>query len=116
RERFRLDIRTRTSVEAIDRSRKVVRARELATGREYEERYDKLILAPGAAPMRPPLPGIDLPGIFTLRDLRDTDRIKAALDGGVRRAVIVGVGFIGLELAENFVRRGLDTTLVELQD
>jgi len=116
RERFKLDVRTRSSVEAIDRAAKKVRVRDLATGREYEEGYDKLILAPGAAPLRPPIPGIDLPGVFTLRNLQDTDRIKAALDGGVRHAVIVGAGFIGLELAENFARRGVATTVVELQD
>lgn len=116
RERFALDVRVRSSVEAIDRAAKKVRVRDLATGREYEETYDKLILAPGAAPLRPPIPGIESPGIFTLRNLQDTDRIKAALDGGVRQAVIVGAGFIGLELAENFVRRGVATTVVELQD
>jgi NADPH-dependent 2,4-dienoyl-CoA reductase/sulfur reductase-like enzyme/rhodanese-related sulfurtransferase len=116
RERFKLDVRTRSSVEGIDRAAKTVRVRDLATGREYEEGYDKLILAPGAAPIRPPLPGIDLPGIFTLRNLQDVDRIKKALDRGVRQAVLVGAGFIGLELAENFVRRGIATTVVELQD
>src|SRR6478609_7130075 len=106
RERFRLDVRVRTSVEAIDRAAKTVRARDLATGREYEETYDKLILAPGAAPIRPPLPGIDVPGVYTLRNLQDVDRIKDRMDDGVRQAVVVGAGFIGLELAENFVRRG----------
>jgi NADPH-dependent 2,4-dienoyl-CoA reductase/sulfur reductase-like enzyme/rhodanese-related sulfurtransferase len=116
RARFRLDVRTRSSVEAIDRAAKQVRVRDLATGREYAEGYDKLILAPGAAPIRPPLPGIDLPGVFTLRNLQDMDRIKARIDGGVRHAVVVGAGFIGLELAENFVRRGISTTVVELQD
>lgn len=116
RERFRLDVRTRTSVEAIDRTAKKVRVRDLQTGRDYEESYDKLILAPGAAPLKPPVPGVDLPGIFTLRNLFDTDRIQAELNRGIRRAVIVGAGFIGLELAENFVRRGVETTVVELQD
>lgn len=116
RERFRLDVRARTSVESIDRAVKKVRVLDLASGREYEESYDKLILAPSAAPLRPPIPGIDLPGVFTLRNLQDTDRIKAALDGRVRQAVIVGAGFIGLELAENFARRGVATTVVELQD
>jgi NADPH-dependent 2,4-dienoyl-CoA reductase/sulfur reductase-like enzyme/rhodanese-related sulfurtransferase len=113
--RLNLDVRVHTEVEAIDRKAKKVRARDLTTGREYEESYEKLILAPGAAPLRPPIPGIDLPGIFTLRNLQDTDRIKQGLDG-VRQAVIVGAGFIGLELAENFVRRGIMTTVVELQD
>src|SRR3954471_24855269 len=116
RDRFKLDVRTRSSVEAIDRTAKKVRVRDLASGREYEESYDKLILAPGAAPLRPPLPGIDLPGIFTLRNLQDMDRIKARMDQGVKQAVVIGAGFIGLELVENFVRQGIATTVVELQD
>jgi NADPH-dependent 2,4-dienoyl-CoA reductase/sulfur reductase-like enzyme/rhodanese-related sulfurtransferase len=116
RQRFNLDVRTRSSVEAIDRANKKVRVRDLATGRVYEEGYGKLILAPGAAPIRPPLPGIDLPGVFTLRNLQDVDRIKERLDANVRQAVVVGAGFIGLELAENLVRRGIATTVVELQD
>jgi NADPH-dependent 2,4-dienoyl-CoA reductase/sulfur reductase-like enzyme/rhodanese-related sulfurtransferase len=114
--RFKLDVRVRSSVEAIDRKKKTVHIRDLVSGREYEESYDKLILAPGAAPLRPPIPGIDLPGIFTLRNLQDMDRIKAAVDGGVQQAVVVGAGFIGLELVENLVRRGVATTVVELQD
>ena len=116
RTRFNLDVRVRTSVERIDRAAKKVHVRDLASGREYEETYDKLILAPGAAPLRPPLPGIDLPGIFTLRNLQDVDRIKARMDQGVKQAVVIGAGFIGLELVENFVRRGIATTVVELQD
>ena len=82
RTRFNLDVRTQSSVEAIDRTGKKVRVRDLASGREYEETYDKLILAPGAAPLRPPIPGIDLPGIFTLRNLQDVDRIKAGRGPG----------------------------------
>lgn len=113
RERFRLDVRTRSEVEAIDRAKKSVRVRDLNTGRVYEEGYDKLILAPGAAPIRPPIPGADRPNVFTLRTLADTDRIKAVVDSGVRRAVIVGAGFIGLELAENFVHRGIITTVLD---
>lgn len=116
RDRFKLDVRTRSSVEAIDRTTKKVRVRDLASGREYEETYDKLILAPGAAPLRPPIAGIDLPGIFTLRNLQDVDRIKERVDQGVKQAVVVGAGFIGLELVENFVKRGIATTVVELQD
>ena len=113
RTRFKLDIRTRTTVESIDRSVKKVRVRDLSTGREYEETYDKLILAPGAAPLRPALPGIDLPGIFTLRNLQDVDQIKQHVDDGIQRVVLLGGGFISLELAENFVRRGIVTTVVE---
>ncbi len=113
RTRFRLDVRTRSSVESIDRAAKTVRVRDLATGREYHESYDKLILAPGAAPLRPPLPGSDLPGIFTLRNLDDIDRIKERTDQHVKQVVLLGGGFISLELAENFVRRGMATTVVE---
>ncbi|MEI7684709.1 MAG: FAD-dependent oxidoreductase, partial [Planctomycetota bacterium] len=116
RTRFKLDVRTRTSVEAINRSTKKVRVRDLASGRVYEESYDKLLLAPGAAPLRPPLPGIDLPGIFTLRNLQDVDGIKEAVDRGVKQAALLGGGFISLELAENFVRRGIATTVVEKND
>ncbi|QDU28525.1 Coenzyme A disulfide reductase [Anatilimnocola aggregata] len=113
RSRFKLDVRIRSSVEAIDRLAKIVRVRDLATGREYEEAYDKLILATGAAPFRPSIPGIDLPGVFTLRNLEDTDRIKEQVHRGVKQAVLVGGGFICLELAENFIRRGISTTVVE---
>lgn len=116
RSRFKLDVRTLSSVEAIDRTAKKVRVRDLQSGREYEETYDKLILAPGAAPLRPPIPGIDLPGIFTLRNLQDVDRIKERVEKGVKQAIVVGAGFIGLELVENFVKRGIATTVIELQD
>lgn len=115
RERFRLDVRTRSSVEAIDRAAKKVRIRELDTGREYEEAYDALLLAPGAAPLRPPIPGVESPQVLTLRNLGDVDRIKGRVDEGAKRVVVVGAGFIGLELAENFVKRGVQTTVVELQ-
>ena len=113
RSRFQLDVRTRSRVEAIDRTAKTVRVRDLATGREYEETYDKLILATGAAPVRPAIPGMDLPGVFTLRDLRDTDRIKEQVDRGAKQVVLLGGGFISLELAENFIRRGMSVTVVE---
>ena len=116
RTRFKLDVRTRSSVEAIDRSAKKIRVRDLVSGREYEETYDKLILAPGAAPLRPQIPGSDLPGIFTLRNLQDVDRIKEWTDHGVKQVVVVGAGFIGLEMVENFVKRGIKTTVVEKND
>ena len=115
RERFRLDVRTRSNVEAIDRAAKKVRIRELDTGREYEEAYDALLLAPGAAPLRPPIPGVESPQVLTLRNLGDVDRIKGRVDEGAKRVVVVGAGFIGLELAENFVKHGVQTTVVELQ-
>lgn len=113
RSRFKLDVRTRSSVEAIDRTARKVRVRDLATGRDYEETYDKLILATGAAPFRPSIPGNDLPGVFTLRNLQDTDRIKERVERGVKQVVLLGGGFISLELAESFVRRGISTTVVE---
>jgi NADPH-dependent 2,4-dienoyl-CoA reductase/sulfur reductase-like enzyme/rhodanese-related sulfurtransferase len=114
--RYRLDVRTRTEVLAIERAEHCVRARDLESGREYTERYDRLILSPGAAPIRPPLPGIEHPRIFSLRTVPDSDKIKAMVDGGARRAVVVGGGFIGLEMAENLRRRGLEVALVELLD
>lgn len=113
RERFNLDVRANSEVVSIDREKKVVVIHDLKSGKSYEEPYDKIILAPGAAPIRPAIPGADLPHVYTLRNLVDTDRIKQAVDGGVRQAVIVGAGFIGLELAENFVHRGIATTVIE---
>lgn len=115
-DRFRLDVRTNSPVLAINRSAKTVRVRSLVTGQEYEESYDKLILATGAAPFRPSIPGMDLPGVFTLRNLQDMDRIKAQVDRGVQQAVLLGGGFINLEMAENLVRRGVSTTIVEKND
>ena len=112
--RFNLDVRTRHEVVAIDRTSKRVRVRELAAGREYDETYDYLLLSPGAVPVRPPIAGVDHPAIFTLRSMQDMDRIKARLEAGARSALVVGGGFIGLEMAENLRRRGLDVALVEL--
>ncbi len=116
RTRFKLDVRTLSSVESIDRPAMKVSVRDLSSGRVYDETYDKLLLAPGAAPLSPPIPGIDLPGIYTLRNLQDVDRIKERVDRGVKQAVVVGAGFIGLELVENLVKRGISTIVVELQD
>ena len=113
RSRFKLDVRTRSSIEAIDRTAKKIRVRDLASGREYEETYDKLILATGAAPLRPSIPGMDLPGVYSLRNLQDADRIKERMDQGVQQAVLLGGGFVSLELAENFVRRGILTTVIQ---
>ena len=80
RTRFNIDVRTENEVTAIDRSKKAVTVRNLATGEEYTEGYDKLVLSPGAAPIRPPLPGMELPHVFTLRSIPDTDAIKAFVD------------------------------------
>lgn len=114
-ERFRLDVRTRTEAIAIDRANRTVRLRYLENGDEYDQPYDKLILSPGAAPIRPAISGVDLPQVYTLRELRDADRLHAAAKNA-KRAVVIGGGFIGLEMAENLVHRGIATTIVELAD
>lgn len=110
-----LDVRTSTEVTAIDRAAKRVQVRNLAAGTTESLPYDKLLLAPGAVPVRPALPGIDSPRLFTLRSLGDMDRIKAAAATAARVAVI-GAGFIGLEMAEQFARLGKQVTLVEITD
>ena len=114
-DRHRLDVRTRQSVEAIDRLRKRLTIRNLVDDTTYEESYDKLILSPGASPLRPPIPGIELPGIYTLRDMRDADRLHEVASNAAQ-VVVVGGGFIGLEMAENLVHRGVRTAVVELAD
>lgn len=115
--RFAVEVRVGTNVERVDRAGKCVQVVDLSTGRRYEEKYDKLILSPGAEPVRPPLEGIGLEGIFTLRNVQDTDRIKRYVsDGNVKRAVIVGAGFIGLEMAENLHRLDVDVIVVEMAE
>lgn len=114
--RFEIDVRTRSEVTAVDVASRLVTVRR-ADGSVYTESYDKLLLSPGASPVRPPLPGIDLPGIFTLRNVSDTDRIKQYVQKhGVKRAVIVGGGFIGLEMAENLHHAGAEVAVVEMAD
>lgn len=114
RKRFNVDVRVKSEVIGIDRKNKEVIVRDLSTGKEYREKYDKLILSPGATPVKPPIPGIDLENIFTLRDVADTDRIRNFVDTKKpRRALIVGAGFIGLEMAENLHNRGILVTIVE---
>ena len=109
-----LDVRTLTEAIGIDRSNKSVRVRSLVDGSESSISYDKLILAPGASPLRPPLPGIDSPRIHTLRNLQDMDRIKAAAEG-VQHVAIIGAGFIGLEMAEQLHHIGKQVSVIELQ-
>ncbi len=111
KKRFRLDVRVRHEVVAIDRGKKEVQVRDLATRRTFSEKYDKIILSPGAEPFKPPLPGIDNPKVFVLRSMADMDRIKAAVDGGAKSAVVVGGGYIGLEVAENLRRRKVEVAL-----
>ena len=111
-----LDVRTGHEVTAIDRTQKAVHIRDLTTGRDYTESYEKLVLAPGAQPLRPALPGLDHPKIFVLRNIADMDQIKAEVDGGAKSAIVIGGGYIGVEMAENFRERGLAVDLVEMID
>lgn len=116
RKRFNIEVRLNSEVLSIDRSKSEIEVKDLDRDRIYREPYDALVLSPGAAPVRPPVPGIDLPGIFTLRTIPDSRRIREWV--GMRhaeRAVIVGGGFIGLEMAENLVKLGLEVTLIEMQ-
>jgi len=112
--RFRVDVRVENTVIGINTTEKTVTIRR-ADGSEYSERYDKLLLSPGASPVKPPLEGIDSEGIFTLRDVADTDRIKHYLETHtVQQAVVVGGGFIGLEMAENLHHAGAEVSIVEM--
>ena len=112
-----VDVRIRTEVTSIDREAKKIRARELDSGREYSLEYNALVLSPGAEPIKPPIPGIEDPRIFTLRSVSDIDHIKEYLDTKrPERIIVVGGGFIGLEMAENLHARGSFVTIVEALD
>ena len=116
RRRFKLDVRTQQEARSIDRQAKTIEVLDHQTGQTYRLEYDKLILAPGAAPLAPPLEGLSAAGVFTLRNMADTDRIQAAV--GVsrgKRAAVIGSGFIGLEMVEQLHRRGFAVALAELQ-
>ena len=117
RRRFNIEVRTGHEVLAIDRQAREVEVRDLREDHVYREGYDALVLSPGAAPIRPRVPGIDLPGIFTLRTIPDSRRIREWIESRqARRAVVVGGGFIGLEMAENLTARALEVTIVEMAD
>jgi NADPH-dependent 2,4-dienoyl-CoA reductase/sulfur reductase-like enzyme/rhodanese-related sulfurtransferase len=125
RNRFAIDVRTQCEAVAISPDRKTVDLKNLATGKVTTESYDKLVLSPGALSVRPPLPGIDLPGIFQVRTVPDARAIREWIEKGAAgsqtqrppaRAVVIGGGFIGLETAENLVHRGFEVTLVEMLD
>ncbi|GIP14982.1 hypothetical protein J40TS1_06240 [Paenibacillus montaniterrae] len=112
-QRFKLDIRTKSEVMSIDPESKTVRVNSEARG-EYDESYDYLILSPGAKPIRPNLPGMNSSKIYTLRNIADTDRIKKRVaETNTRSAIVVGGGFIGVEMAENLKDAGLDVSLIQ---
>jgi len=113
RTRFALDVRTETAAESIDPHGRRVALRDLNSDQVHWESYDKLILAAGASPLQPPLEGLGLPGVFSLRNLEDTDQIHQYAQTA-KCATVVGAGFIGLEMVENLCRRGLQVSLVEL--
>jgi NADPH-dependent 2,4-dienoyl-CoA reductase/sulfur reductase-like enzyme/peroxiredoxin family protein/rhodanese-related sulfurtransferase/TusA-related sulfurtransferase len=120
-ESLALDVRTGHEVVALDPKAKTVTVRDLDSGLEFSESYDKVALCPGAAPFVPPLPGVDHPNIHVLRRVGDMDAIKAAVDGidgrpPAKHAVVIGAGYIGLEVAENFHHRGVQTVIVEMAD
>ncbi len=117
RDRFAIDVRVRNEVVAIDRKARKVRVRDLDKDEEYELEYDKLILSPGADPIRPPLPGMDGENVFTLRNVPDSDRILSWIEKtSASHATVIGGGYIGLEVAENLKHRGLDVTIVEREE
>lgn len=113
RQRYKLDARPLSEVTSIDIEKHEVEVRDVATGTINRERFDKLILSPGAAPRMPGISGQDLPGVHSLRSLQDADRIMARLHAGVKHAVIMGGGFIGLEMTECLAHRGVGVTLIE---
>ena len=115
--RFNIEARVRSEVKRVNPEKKTIMVHNLALGGLYEETYDKLILSPGAAPVRPPLEGIDMEGIFTMRNVNDTDRVKEYIEEhDVKYALIVGAGFIGLEMAENLHECGIQVSVVEMAD
>ena len=117
RDRFRVDVRTHNEVTAIDRVNKTVLVHNSDTDEDYNETYDKLVLATGSSPLRPPIPGIDSPRIHTLWTVADTDLFRSMIyEQKIQTAVVVGGGFIGLEMAENLKEAGVDVAILEAAD
>ncbi|MDD3911634.1 MAG: FAD-dependent oxidoreductase, partial [Bacteroidales bacterium] len=116
-DRFNIDIRTEQEVIALHPEKKSISVKELSSGKIYEESYDKLVLSPGAEPIKPNLSGINDERIFTLRNVSDTDKIKMYINGHQpKKAVVIGGGFIGLEMAENLHHAGAHVTVVEMSN
>lgn len=113
-ERFNIDVLTETEVTSIDRGARTITVRDMRTGNNRLEHYDILVLSPGAAPIRPALPGVELPGVFAVRTIPDTRRIRSwIVERGAKTAVVVGGGFIGLEMVENLIHRELSVAILE---
>ena len=116
RKRFKIDVRLQSEIVAIDRDNSRIRVKDCRSGEMYHEKYDALVLAPGASPVKPTMPGIDLPGIFSLRTIPDSRLIKAWIARrNAKHALIVGGGYIGMEMTDNLVNMGLAVTIVEMQ-
>lgn len=114
RTRYGIDVLLRHEVYSIDPQQRTVGVTNLVTGEKMQMPYDELVLSPGAAPLRPPMPGIDLPGVMTLRTVPDANAIRHYIaEHKVRRALVIGAGFIGLEVAENLQLAGIEVSLVE---
>ena len=117
RKRFEIDVRLQSEVLVIDRENSRIQVKDLKTGETSHEPYDALVLSPGASPIKPQMPGIDLPGIFSLRTIPDSRQIKAWITRHkAQKAVIVGGGYIGMEMTENLLKLGLAVTIVEMQN
>jgi NADPH-dependent 2,4-dienoyl-CoA reductase/sulfur reductase-like enzyme/rhodanese-related sulfurtransferase len=116
RKRFKIDVRLQSEIVAIDRDNSRIRVKDCRSGEMYHEKYDALVLAPGASPVKPTMPGIDLPGIFSLKTIPDSRLIKAWIARrNAKHALVVGGGYIGMEMTDNLVNLGLAVTIVEMQ-
>lgn len=115
--KFKVDVRVQNEVVSIDRDKKVIIVKRLETGEIYEEAYDTLVIATGSSPVRPPIPGIESSRIQTLWTVPDTDRIRALIQKqNIKKATVIGGGFIGLEMAENLRHAGIEVSLIEAMD
>ncbi|MGC8494059.1 MAG: FAD-dependent oxidoreductase [Syntrophobacteraceae bacterium] len=116
RQRFNIDVRLECEAVSIDREKSEVEIVEAESGRKYREKYDALVLSPGASPIKPPVPGVELPGIFTVRNIPDVRQLKGWIKKlNARRALVAGGGFIGLEMTENLARLGIEVCIAEMQ-
>jgi NADPH-dependent 2,4-dienoyl-CoA reductase/sulfur reductase-like enzyme/rhodanese-related sulfurtransferase len=116
RKRFKIDVRLQSEIVAVDRKNSRIQIKDIKTGEIYLEKYDVLVLAPGARAIKPKMPGIDLPGIFSLRTIPDSRQIKAWINGrNAKQAMVVGGGYIGMEMTENLFNLGLAVTIIEMQ-